>query len=104
MRSPPTSGARAGQSNVLQTMWLLVILTFMNAALDQKGIILVQRLTIAGLPINIMDGLSALGFVVALVVMFSRRRRSEGIPTHPAFIASMVLGFLALVGGSIGAA
>src|SRR3954470_15696279 len=85
-------------------MWLLVILTFMNAALDQKGIVLVQRVFIAGLPINIIDGLTALAFIVALIVMFSTGRRTEGIPTHRAFTASMVLGFLAAVGGSIGAA
>jgi hypothetical protein len=85
-------------------MWFLVILTFMNAALDQKGIVLVQRISFFGLPINIMDASTAVAFVVAIFAMLSRGRRHEGVPAHPAFIAAMVLGFLALVGGSIGAA
>jgi hypothetical protein len=48
--------------------------------------------------------LTAVAFIVAIMMMFSKGRRTEEVPTHRAFVASMVLGFLALVGGSIGAA
>src|SRR5258706_1339549 len=85
-------------------MWFLVILTFMNAGLDQKGLVLVQRIYISGLPINVMDAATAIAFVVALIGSFSRNRRAEGLVTQPAFTATMILAFLALVGGSIGAA
>src|SRR5258706_8492692 len=98
----PRAAARA--SDASRFMWFLVILTFMNAGLDQKGLVLVQRIYISGLPINVMDAATAIAFVVALIGSFSRSRRAEGVGTHPAFIATMILAFLALVGGSIGAA
>jgi hypothetical protein len=83
-------------------MWFLVLLTFANASLDQKGIILKNRINIGSLPINLLDGLLALGVIAAVVVLFFSKKREETGQTHPAFLVTLFFFLLATLSGAIG--
>jgi hypothetical protein len=82
-------------------MWYLLIISIVNAACDQKGVILVHRVEIFGLPINILDGLTFLGLLgVFLGGIF--KRSASPYPRHPLYPTLLVLFALGTAAGTIG--
>lgn len=82
-------------------MWFLILLTVANASLDQKGIVLKNRINFGSLPINLLDGLLAVGVLGAILgPLFSKKRFQA--PTHPVFIATLIFFFIATALGVIG--
>src|SRR4051812_125259 len=83
-------------------MWYLVLLTFCNAALDQKGVILDYRINVGPFPINILDGLLALGVIGAFLSLVFVKSRYPTKGAHPAFLATLLLFAIAIGFGLFG--
>jgi hypothetical protein len=81
-------------------MWLLVILSLVNASVNQKSFLLAYRLQIGGLPINIFDVLLIIAFLWAC---FAGRgaRRMQTDRVHPLLPWILIFLFGALAVGSI---
>jgi hypothetical protein len=63
-------------------MWLLIILTLVNAAANNKTFVLEYRFSLAGMPINVFDVLVAAATVFLLIKPRARHAYAERI--HPA--------------------
>lgn len=89
---------------ILQTMWFLFILTVMNSAFHQEGIILALRLDIGGIPLNLLDAAQGLGFLCCVVGTLGSRSRFVTIRAHPVLGATLILfSASALIGLVLGA-
>ena len=83
-------------------MWLLVAITIINAWAHAEELVLVHRVQVAGVPLNIYDGLLAVGL---LVVLFRRRNKPTYFRTdreHPALAWIIALFAAAVAGGVLG--
>lgn len=78
-------------------MWFLVLLTILNASLGFNASLNVYRISVAGLPINILDVFMFLGLVAG---PFWLRRASEW-GKHPLFAVAMGLCLASLAGGTV---
>jgi hypothetical protein len=83
-------------------MWFLILLTWCNAAFDQKGVVLQNRINLGPLPINLLDGLLALGVLGAIVGPFFSKNRFHTEKAHPVLIATLILFSLAALSGVVG--
>ena len=83
-------------------MWFLAILILFNAWANNADFINTYRLNVFGMPANPMDGLVALGFVIALIKPQGRSFiRTDRM--HPALLWMLGLFVLATLGGMVGA-
>jgi hypothetical protein len=82
-------------------MWIIAILFILNAIIRNDET-LEHRIMVAGLPINIFDGLILLGLVMALLPI-SRSDRSVPEKLHPLVPWTLGVFTLAALAGSIGA-
>lgn len=82
-------------------MWFLVVVILMNAALDQKAVMLKYRIELGSVPINLMDAALAVGALSALIGLFLNRSRFVTEKPHPAFVATIVLLLVTGVTGMI---
>lgn len=82
-------------------MWFLILFSFLNAALDNDGFLLKNRLTVAGLPLNLLDALSLLSIVLVVMRLMMPGNRYPA-PTHPMLKWTMLFASFGLVAGLIG--
>src|SRR4051812_48512345 len=76
-------------------MWFLILLTLLNATLASLSFVAEYRITVAGIPLNVFDGLMVLGM---LIVPFTFRRAAE-FGRHPLFRVVMVASVVSIAGG-----
>lgn len=76
-------------------MWFLIILSLLNAAIGYRSFLNEYRITVGGLPINVIDGLMALGVLIAPVYLSKAGRFGR----HPLYLYVMLACFAALLGG-----
>ena len=82
-------------------MFFLIILTLLNAAANNKTVVLEYRWTpVAGMPVNVIDGLLGLGLILMLVRPTTYRFVTDRV--HPAFKWVLVLFAGGAVGGIVG--
>jgi hypothetical protein len=78
-------------------MWFLFLITLLNASIGFKGTLNVYRITVGGLPVNILDGLTFLGLILTPFWM----RHSSPWGTHPLYRAAMGMCLLSLACGAV---
>lgn len=82
-------------------MWFLILFSILNAALDNDGFLLKHRLTVAGLPLNMLDALTVLGVVLIVMRVLMPGSRYPA-PTHPLIRWTLLFAGFGLVAGLIG--
>jgi hypothetical protein len=78
-------------------MWLLILLTLINAAVGSRGFLFDFRFSLVGMPVNIIDVMVFLGVFLAMF----QPRSSLRTPTHPLFKWAVVLSVIGLLGGAV---
>lgn len=81
-------------------MWLLILLTLVNALAHNEGFALKYRIDAGGLPIGVFDVLLGLGVLFAVI---GRRNAYPTDRAHPLLIWLVVLFSLGTLGGVLGA-
>jgi hypothetical protein len=85
-------------------MWFLALLILLNALFNNTTFVNSYRLYIAGLPLNIFDGLVVLGVICALLRPRSTVKYVRTTRIHPAMMWMFALFTVAIFGGLIGGA
>src|SRR5687767_6081116 len=80
---------------------LFTFLVLINAVADNEKFILAYRYEVAGMPINILDFLLGLMFVVAMATMSRWKEDTDRV--HPMLYWSVVVLTLSVVAGLVGA-
>jgi hypothetical protein len=80
-------------------MWLLVIISLVNAAVGSRSFLFEYRLQLAGMPINILDFLLILGFAIAIFKGNSEKRMLA--TPHPLLRPMLIVFAIALLAGVI---
>src|SRR3954464_12312304 len=77
-------------------MWFLLLLTLVNAMAHQEGVILRYRVYVAGMPLDIIEGLLAAGMVIGLL---RQRSSSPAERVHPLLTWTLLLFGLGTIAG-----
>src|SRR5258708_11877587 len=78
-------------------MWIIIIMTLLNAFGNNKTFVLENRIEVAGMPVNMFDGLAALGLIWIVV-----RPRGSRVPTdrvHPVLFWTLIFYTMGLGSG-----
>src|SRR5690242_18664656 len=81
-------------------MFFIAILTFANAVLENKGFVLFYRWKIGDIPLNVIDGLIALGMILCLL-RFRSRARFRTDHAHPALRPILITLLITLLVGMV---
>jgi len=85
-------------------MWFLALLILLNAFANNTSFVNNYRLYIAGMPLNVFDGLVVIGFIFAMVRPRGSANYVRTQAMHPALLWMLGLFVLATFGGLIGGA
>ena len=77
-------------------MWYLLLLTLVNAVAHQDRVVLRYRLSLGGMPIDIIEGLLAVGVVIGLL---RQRSASPSERVHPLLTWTLLLFGLGVISG-----
>lgn len=76
-------------------MWFLFIITVLNAACDQQGIILEHRVKLGPLPVNLIDGTLIAGLLLAVVGFSASKSRFVSDKAHSLFLTILIVSTIA---------
>jgi len=83
-------------------MWFLGIYTLLNAAIDVKKVQNVFRVSVAGVPLGILEAMVALGIIIALFQGGAQRRKEPTDRTHPMYVVCMITLMIGFIFGAFG--
>ena len=83
-------------------MWFLAILVLLNAFANNSEFVNKMRITVAGMPINVFDGLITLGVLIALVRPRASAKFVQTSGMHKAMACMLLLFTVAFFGGLAG--
>lgn len=84
-------------------MWYLAIFSLLNAFIDVKKVQNVFRISVGGAPLGILEGLIAIGLILAMLTGGKERSKEPSDRVHPMYVLAMIMLLVGWLCGVLGA-